>query len=149
MAKSEIVPFTKLELVEWLGGADLPLADDPEDAEYAMALRILGAQSADDVLVRVPRASLSQVVGEPFTLYGVTWKRSTIKGSKNGRYAELNVTNAKDQQWVLTTGSTQVMLQLQALEQLGAMPCLVRVGASDDPGDGSSPANWLEAVESF
>lgn len=129
MTSTELVSLTKAELTDWLRGTDISEDDTTDEITYDQAMRILGADTADEVLHDDQVVKSSELVGQTFTVLAVSWRKSTKSEDGAGRYAFLTCVNGDGEQFLTSCGATKVVLQLRKAELAGWLPWQVALGA--------------------
>lgn len=125
---TEVVALSRDELKAWLSGTELP-EDATDEITYEIAMRILGARDAADLFRPDQVKHADDLIGVPFLVRSVTWRRSTKSDDGTGRYAVMECADKDGQTFMASCGGTQVVLQLRAAEQRGWLPYGVTVRA--------------------
>lgn len=124
------------EIMEWVKRGKARVADNSEAIQERIIANILRAESPDEVLGDNVVESVQNIVGELIEVEHFDLNVSEYEDGI-GYYAVMDVTIAKDgRRTTVQCGAPQVVLQLQKLEALGAMPvvCMVVELASAKSG---------------
>lgn len=125
----ELVPLDKATLVGWLNGDDISDDDESDDLVYEQALKILQAEDAAAVLERDQVVKVADLVGQTFTVLGVSWRKSTKQEDGKGRYALMRCVDHEGAQFLASCGATKVVLQLRKAEISGWLPWTVEMSS--------------------
>lgn len=114
MAKElETVDMDNLELAILGQGELAVIEDDPNQAARDMAVRVLAAETEDEIFADDSALSADDLLGVPLLIRSVRWLPSTKEGEGPNVYAVINGTRGDDgSEIVLTCGGQRVMLQL-------------------------------------
>jgi len=129
MSDTSVVPMSRDELTAWLDGVDLPEIDDTDEVTYEIAMQILQASSPEKLFSPDQVKHAKQLVGIPFIIRELRWRRSTAKEDGTGRYAIMQCVSRDGEAFVASCGGTQVCLQLRRAELEGWLPYCVTVRA--------------------
>lgn len=145
----ELVKMSKDEIAVWLSGSELPEIENADEITLQIALRIVNAATAQDVLAPQEVLHGDEYVGKPFVVRDVSWRRSRVAGAAAGRYAFMDIVDANGEPQVMTCGSVQVVLQLGKLQAMDALPCKVVICTTDAPTAAGGFPLWLETAADF
>jgi hypothetical protein len=131
MTGTELVSETKTELVHWMQGADIDEDDNTDEMTYALAQRILGADTPEKV-VEVDDVRPTRVLaGTTFTVTGIVWRRSTKTENGPGRYALMHCVDEDGVAFLSSCGATKVILQLRKFEHEGWLPATFTLSSQE------------------
>lgn len=123
----DMVPMSKELIAQWLAGDDLTLEDESPDIDLDDAIRILSAETADEVLKVNEMRKIDTYDGKPFVVLSVTWRKSRKSDDGQGRYAVMRCVDADGAEFLTTCGATKVVLQLRWAQLHNALPWRVQL----------------------
>lgn len=126
----ELAVLDKATLVAWLNGEDITVEDESDELDYATALRILTAESAEDVLSTDDVRKVVTLDGQSFVVRDLAWRRSTKQEDGKGRYAVMHCVDADGVPFITSCGATKVVLQLRKAQLEGWLPWQVELSIS-------------------
>lgn len=128
-----------------LHGGELKIAS-PEDISKAIAARILGATSLDDVLSPAQTTKAADVFGVPLNVTAAEFLHSGVEGGP-GIYALISATDAETGETMrITCGGVNVMSQLIWMMQHDELPALVKIVKAETPTANGFYPYWLAAA---
>lgn len=130
MASTEIAPLTssQQELIDVLGIE----FSDTSDLAQKIGLRLAMAQTPEELFAEDGAAGWEAKEGVPFRVRRIYWLRSSFAEGA-GIYAVVEAAHAETgEATVLTTGATNVLVQLARAEQMGWLetPLILRKNPS-------------------
>lgn len=137
---------TSTDIVKVLSGDAVMAITDPDEAARAIVTRILGAQTADDVLKVAGTLSADDVLDQPMVVHDVRWMKSAFEEGA-GAFGVVTITRGEDgQAETLTCGGRNVLAQLARLAELKALPVKCKLTRADKPTSAGYYPLWLTTV---
>lgn len=130
----EIVPVPTGARQGDTGIADYMRTEELSEEEEKLAAykriidQILAADTPDEVLTPIEAMSLRDFVGEVITIKHVSVNKSEYDVGSPFYFTMECVNETTQETLVLNSGVQRVMAQIVRLNQLGALPCKVRIG---------------------
>jgi hypothetical protein len=149
VATKDIVPQTGeiVEFRKWMEG--VPLAQEDEDVQEQIALRIMQAETVDDLLTPSTAEGLRDWVDKPIVIHDARLRKSNLPDGV-GAYLVLDIEDAKDgKHYVATTGAINVMAQIIKAHNQGWLPMSCKVIEVVSNSDPSRKPQWLVRLDHF
>lgn len=129
--EGDLEPLTPELVKAWLDGDALTEDDVAEFDAFALAQKILGADTPEKVLSQDDIRKSAELVGETFAILGVVWRKSVKREDGKGRYAVLSCADEDGAGFMWSCGATKVVLQVRKAQLEKWLPWVVTLNSEE------------------